>query len=72
MKIKLILEDWQKNGKLLSNTNDGVFLSMGDFHAGCTFEGNIELTVDQRLELIGAIAAGYRPVFWVDIDREGG
>ena len=49
----------------------GINVSMGDFHAGCTFDGNIELTVSQRLELLAAIAAGYRPVFSVDIDRSG-
>lgn len=72
MKIKLVLDDWQRNGKSLANTTASVFLSTGDFPAGCTFNGTIKLTVDQRLELLASIAAGYRPVFWIDIDREGG
>ena len=70
MKIKLILDDWRKNGDAVNPINE-CDLFDGDFHSGGTFDGSIELTVDQRLELLAAIAAGCRPVFWVDIDREG-
>lgn len=71
MKIKLVFDDWHRNGKSLANTTEAISLSTADFHSGCTFMANIVLTVDQRLELLAALAAGYTPMFWIDIDREG-
>ena len=71
MKIKLILDDFRKGGDPVNPINDSNLFD-GSFHTGSTFIGNIELTIGQRLELIALIAAGYRPVFSVDIDREGG
>lgn len=70
MKIKLILEDWQRNGKSIANTTECNMPFLNAFHSGCTFDGNIVLTKEQRLELLAAIAAGYTPVFWIDIDME--
>ena len=47
MKIKLIFYDWFRNGKSLANTTEGVNLSICDFHAGSTFDGDIELNEQQ-------------------------
>ena len=69
MKIKLILDNWQKNGDAVNPINDSNLFD-GSFRTGSKFTGNICLTIGQRLELIAAIAAGYRPVFSVDIDRD--
>ena len=65
MKIKLVFDDWQVRGKSVYATVKGSELSTGDFHAGTTFEGRIELDVDQQAELEQALKAGYQPVFWV-------
>lgn len=66
MKIKLVFDDWQRNGKSVGNKIENLF----NFLPGCTFNGNIVLTKEQRLELLAAISAGYTPMFWIDIDRE--
>ena len=65
MRIKLVFNDWQKNGKSIYNTEAGVHLSMGDFHSGSVFDGEIVVSADQKLELEKAMEAGYQPVFWV-------
>jgi len=65
MKIKLVFEDWQKNGESVYSTANGIDLTLGDFHSGTTFNGEIELTKDQEEELNDAMAKGYYPVFWV-------
>ena len=65
MKIKLVFNDWQKRGKSIYNTEEGIILSMGDFHSGSVFDGEIVVSADQKLELEKAMEAGYQPVFWV-------
>ena len=61
MKIKLIFDDW-RNKKQKS-----VYpkLSMGDFHSGSTFNGEIDLSPEQEAEFRENLEADYRPVFWV-------
>jgi len=65
VKIKLIFQDWQ-NQKFESiySTTEGVQLSMGDFHSGTTFDGEIKLNKEQEIELKQYMQQGYRPVFW--------
>ena len=70
MKIKLVFEDWQHKGKSLKNTVTGNNLSTGVFHSGTTFDGEITLTAEDRMELRGAIAGGYTPVFWVTLEEK--
>ena len=65
MKIKLIFHDWIRDGESIYNTEEGVYLSFGDFHSGTTFNGTIELNTEQRAELLNAIQSGAHPVFMV-------
>lgn len=65
MKIELVFDDWQQKGKSVYNTPEGVELSMGDFHGGTTFTGEIHLSPELEQELTEAINKGYQPVFWV-------
>lgn len=65
MKIKLVFDDWRKEGKSIYNTSKGAELSNHDFHAGATFEGNIQLDAWEEKELREALEKGYRPVFWI-------
>ena len=66
MKIGLVFLNWLgPDGKSVYNTAKGVNLSIGDFHSGSTFDGNIELDSDQQAELASAIADSFTPVFWV-------
>ena len=65
MKIKLIFYDWQdEEFNSLYNTIEGNRLSMGDFHSGTTFDGEIKLDTEQESELREHMQDGYRPVFW--------
>ncbi len=64
MKIKLVLEDWQKNGVSIYRTCKGRKLTAGDFHSGSAFDSTIDLTIEQEEELNAAMAKGYNPVFW--------
>lgn len=65
MKIKLVFEDWQKNGVSIYHTGKGRKLTAGDFHSGSAFDGEIRLTEEQEEELDNAMANGNNPVFWV-------
>jgi hypothetical protein len=65
MKIKLIFDDWKKQGKSVYNTEKGIELSNGDFHSGTTFDGIIELNQEQHEELKQALEEFYNPVFWI-------
>jgi len=63
MKIKLIFDTWRsKEGHTILWNSD---LSMGEFHSGTTFNGEIELDADNEIELKEHLQNGYRPVFWV-------
>jgi len=63
MKIKLVFDDWKRQGKSVYETMKGVQLSCGDFHSGTTFNGTIELDQEQHAELRIALRAGYTPSF---------
>ena len=65
MKIKLVFDDWRKEGKSVYNTPEGIELTKYDFHSGSTFRGTILIDVCQEDELREAIEEGYQPLFWV-------
>ena len=65
MRVALVFLDWRKKGVSVSNTEEGVELTMGDFHGGSTFFGNIELDANDEAELLAAIKAGYQPCWWM-------
>jgi hypothetical protein len=69
MKVKLVFLHWQQKGRSIYNTERGNDLSMGDFHSGTTFEGEIELDEEQEVELFKAIQAGFQPCFWIAKDE---
>ena len=49
------------------NTDEGIELSMGQFHSGSTFDGEIKLSKVDEYELERAIKQGYGPVFSIDL-----
>ena len=72
MKIKLVFDDWYHIPAMGSfrplgyGNSEGeirIELSMGDFHSGTVFEGEIELDPANAKELETAISKGYSPVF---------
>ena len=67
MRIKLVFLDWQKDGKSVYATEKGIELSMGQFHSGTTFLGDISVDPMEAKELADAIKQGYQPCFWVTL-----
>lgn len=65
MKIKMIFDDWRKNGRSVYSVEECLKLSSGDFHSGTTFNGKIQLDRLQEEEIRKAINEGYQPVFWI-------
>lgn len=65
MKIKLVFEDWRDGptGKSLYSTPAGIQLSMGDFHSGSTFTGEIDLDLEQEKDIGESMELGAVPVF---------
>ena len=47
MKVRLVFQDWQRNGQSIYATEEGVRLAMGDFHSGSTFDATIEVDEEQ-------------------------
>ena len=74
MKVKLVFDDWRKQGTVGSiyNTVKGIDLSLGNFHSGTTFRAVLALSDKaDEAELAEALAAGYHPVFTVIAEKEG-
>ena len=65
MKVKLVFDDWRRGSKSVYSTEEGVELSIGDFHSGTTFNAEIELNVEQEEDLKEALESGATPVFYV-------
>jgi len=73
MKIKLVFEDWKKNGKSIYNTEEGIELSIRNFHSGTIFDGKINLSPDDEKELKEAMKNKNFPSFYLicpDITKE--
>jgi len=65
MKIKLVFDDWRREGRSLDRSPENIELTKHDFHGGSTFDGTILIDVCQEEELREAIEKGYQPVFWI-------
>ncbi len=68
LKIRLVFDRWAKWSpggpeRDLSQTQEGVELSAGDFHSGTTFPAEVELDSENALELQKDLNMGYRPYF---------
>ncbi len=75
MKIKLVFEDWRDGAatiKSIYGTLEGVRLSLGDFHSGSTFTGEIVLDIEQEEELRRSILVGAVPVFRIYLPTKRG
>ena len=65
MKIKLVFLDWRRQGFSVYATEEGVELSLRDFHSGSTFNGLVELDKEQAEEITQALRDGFQPCFWI-------
>ena len=65
MKVKLVFEDWKDKatGKSIYATLEGIRLSLGDFHSGSTFTGEIYLALETEEEFRRFIQSGVVPIF---------
>jgi len=72
MKIKLVFDDWRKNGESVYQTEKGIDLSYGaaQFHSGTMFNAEIDLTEGDSKELQRALKQGYEPVFYVIEEKQ--
>lgn len=71
MRIYLVFDDWRDSKhQSIYRTEKGVDLSMGDFHSGTMFAGEIQLDEDAEQDLAVALEEGYIPVFSVCSNRE--
>lgn len=70
MKIKLVFETWKKfeDGvyKDIYSTEEGIELSMGDFHSGTVFTGKIDVQDEEWLK--EQIDNDYIPHFYITKD----
>ncbi len=67
MKIKLVFHDWVRGGKSIYDTEEGIELSLGDFHSGTTFDGEIILDASNEREIKEAAKTRAFPAFSVII-----
>lgn len=66
MKIKLVFEDWRnKDHESIYRTEEGINLSLSNFHSGTTFDGEIIVDGYEQDFLRHAMEQGYRPVFYI-------
>ena len=64
MRIKLVFNDWLgPDNQSVYSTEQGVELSMGDFHSGTIFQGTIETDDPEWLQ--EQIDRGFTPVFHI-------
>ncbi|MCK4626293.1 MAG: hypothetical protein KAV00_13325 [Phycisphaerae bacterium] len=71
MEIKLIFQDWTREGSSIYEKEEGVKLSLGDFHSGTTFDAEVHLDIEQERELRLALATSAVPVFSVAAAGDG-
>ena len=64
MQVDLVFSDWQRDGHSIYYTEEGVELSLGEFHSGTVFAAEIALDLDGEEELTEALAAGAIPLFY--------
>ncbi len=74
MKIKLVFDDWRDGAtsRSIYASLEGVRLSMGDFHSGSTFTGEIVLDIEQEEALRRSIQVGAIPVFRIYLPTKRG
>ena len=66
VKVSLVFDDWRNSAQeSVYQTEQGIELSMRDFHSGTTFKASIELDAQQAAELKDAMKKGFTPVFCV-------
>jgi len=65
MKVKLAFYDWLDSNGLRAIPKLYDKLSIGDFHSGTTFNGEIDLNPEQEVELLKTLKDKNNPIFWI-------
>ena len=65
VEVRLAFHDWYREGESIYNTNDGLELSLGDYHSGTIFHGSLMLDEENLEELREALKRDALPVFAV-------
>ena len=63
--VEFAFDDWKKDGVSVYQTEEGVELSMNDFHSGTVFQGILMLAEEHQDALINALHKGFTPTFTV-------
>ena len=61
--VALAFNDWTRDGTSIYATDQGIELSMGNFHSGTVFRGSLAIDIDDATELRRAIESGALPTF---------
>lgn len=69
-KIKLTFEDLQCNGVSIRGTAEYDNATIGDIHAGSTFDGTITMNGDAAYDFIDMIDNDLQIIFWVTGDDD--
>ena len=65
MKVDLVFFEWKGWALINLSGSERMKLESGKFHAGSTWRGEISLSLQEELEIKGAIAQGYKPLFTI-------
>lgn len=63
----LVFDHWELNGQDMTNTEEGIEVSLTDFHGGSMFDAIIVLDEEQTEDIKNAIKNKFTPVFRFEI-----
>jgi len=61
--VRLAFHDWIRDGESVYGSEEGIELSIGNFHSGTVFSGTIILDDDDANDLLDAINKKAYPAF---------
>ena len=64
-KIKMTFNDLRRNGISIQGTDEYTDDTIGDMHAGSTFDGTITMRADASYDFVDMLTSGMQVVFWV-------
>lgn len=63
VEVQFAFDDWQRMGKSIYSTEEGIELSMGSLHSGTVFAGSIAFDDEELEDVRAAMASKAMPVF---------
>ncbi len=69
-KIKLTFQDLHRDGASIAGTEEYADATLGDVHAGSTFDGSITMGGDATYDFLDILNTSLQIVFWVTSDED--